>query len=111
MTPPTTPEQPGMPPSMAAATADLERLQELLRRAGQGQADLREVQESLSNYWRDHHQVLAEEASVLGEQVRNQMLTELCKWRTQLGQQLPNSNVSRPNDSDHTMNQGDLDGN
>jgi hypothetical protein len=73
---------------MTAAASELERFQELLRRAAQGQAELGEVQRSLSDYWREHGQSLATAAAAVGEQTRGQMLAQLYAWRAQLGQQL-----------------------
>lgn len=96
MTTPTPPGHSALPESMTAAASDLERLQELLRRAGQGQADLGEVTQSLSGYWRDHNESLAVAAAGLGEEVRRQMLAELCTWRARLARQLEDSGASTP---------------
>jgi hypothetical protein len=102
MTCPTEPEEPGQPEArqapgepvpaspMAGATADLALLQEVLRRAAQGQADVGEVKESLTRYWGEHGDALRTVAAALGEHVRGQMLDELYRMREQLARQLGN---------------------
>jgi hypothetical protein len=100
MTTPTPPEPSATPESVTAAVSDLERLQELLQRAGQSQADLGEVTQALSGYWRDHSRSVAAVAAGLGEEVRRQMLAELYTWRARLAQQLENSSAPVPPLSD-----------
>lgn len=85
---------------MTAAASELARLQELLQRAAQGQAELDEVERSLSDYWREHGQSLAMAAAAVDEQARGQLLAQLYAWRAQLGQQLAGSNVSTPASSE-----------
>lgn len=84
--PPPPPEPSATPDAMTAAASDLGRLQELLQRFVQGQAEFGEVERSLSDYWREHGQSLAAAAAAVGEEGRGQMLAQLYAWRAQLGQ-------------------------
>ncbi len=89
---PASPE-PGQPPSagpLDAATADLERLQAVLRRAAQGQAGVGEVTDSLRSYWQDNGAALTAAATALGDEVRRQMLGQLYQMRDRLDEQLGN---------------------
>jgi hypothetical protein len=96
MTTPTDPGRPDPAAQMEAATADLQHLQDLLRRAGQGQAGAGEVTESLNRYWSDHRDAFKIAARALGEEVRGQMLDQLYRMREQLGRQLEGQRVSVP---------------
>ena len=88
MTRPTDPERPDPSSPLTAATSDLERLQEVLRRAASGRAGVGEVTEAAARYWSDHGEALQATAAALGEEVRRQMLAELYRMRAQLAQQL-----------------------
>lgn len=96
MTGPASPEQPTSPepekPSpdepLAAATADLGQLQDLLRRAAQGQAGVGELKEAVGSYWADHGDALKRAAAALGETARSQMLAQLYQMRAAVNQQL-----------------------
>jgi hypothetical protein len=96
MTTPTDPGQPDPAARMAVATADLEHLRDLLRRAGQGQAGAGEVTEALNRYWSDHRNTLKTAARAVGEEVRGQMLDRLYRMREQVGRQLAGQRVSVP---------------
>jgi hypothetical protein len=73
-------------PSVQAATADLERLQQLLLRATRGDIELIEVRESLEKYWNTYGTVLAGVAASSGDEVRLRTLQELYKWHEHLAQ-------------------------
>jgi hypothetical protein len=90
------PEQRPSDEPWAAATADLQRLQALLRRAAQGQADVGQVKESLRSYWQDNGAALTTAAAALSDEVRRQMLAELYEMRSRLGQQLGNRTSPPP---------------
>jgi hypothetical protein len=71
-----------------AAIADLDELRDLLQRASRGNLEPDQVLEALRAYWHDHGPVLRSVALSVGELVRLQALSELYKWRDQLGAQL-----------------------
>ena len=84
---------------LARATQDLSRVRERLAAAGRGEATATDLQNALRDYWRDHGSTIRAAAAAVGEDVRNQALTELYKWRAQLNAQLnAQSQVSRPDD-------------
>jgi hypothetical protein len=96
MTTPTAPGQPDRAAQMEAATADLEHLQDLLRRAAQGQAGGSEVMEWVRHYRSDHGDALKAAAGALGEEVRGQMLDQLYRMREQVERQLQGQRSSVP---------------
>jgi len=80
----TGPEQNPTTQSVEQALADLQRLRELLTRAGSGQVDQSELREALSAYWRGNKPVLTMLAAAVGEQLRRQTLQALYEWRANL---------------------------
>ncbi|GAB3191290.1 hypothetical protein GCM10027261_00700 [Geodermatophilus arenarius] len=84
------------PEPAAAAAAELERLQELLRRAGRDRADPGEVARAVGAYWRDHGPALRNAAAALGDTARGQVLAELYRVRDELGRQLQGQRASAP---------------
>lgn len=96
MTTPTDPGQPDRVARMEAATADLEHLQDLLRRAAQGQAGAGEVMKWVDHYRGDHGDALKAAAGALGEEVRGQMLEQLYRMHEQVERQLQGQRSSVP---------------
>jgi hypothetical protein len=82
-------------PSVEKAITDLERLRELLMRAGRGEVEAVELRQSLESYWRTNGATLTDAAWSLADQVRLQALQALYKWRAQLVQQLQAQRTSR----------------
>ncbi|MGY1732405.1 hypothetical protein ACI798_12880 [Geodermatophilus sp. SYSU D01045] len=84
------------PAPAAAAAAELERLQELLRRAGRERADPGEVAQAVGDYWRHHGPALQTAAAALGDAARGQLLAQLYRMRDELGRQLQGQRASAP---------------
>lgn len=70
-----------------------------MRNVARGEADLSEVQRSLTGYWTDHSQALAVAATAMSEEVRAQMLEQLYGWRDQLGRQVAGQQTPGPDPS------------
>jgi hypothetical protein len=75
------------PPALQPAIDDLARLRELLLRAGRGDAPVNDVLPGVQRFWSAHKEELALAATAVGEQVRQQLLDKLYRWREQLQQQ------------------------
>ena len=73
---------------LASATADLGQVQDLLRAAGRGEADVDALKGALQGYLGKHGPTLEQSAASLTEEMRKQTLAELYKWRAQLKSQL-----------------------
>lgn len=79
---------PPRPDPLAAAADELAQVRERLIAAGRGEADSAEVGASLKEYLETHRPALQEAAASLGEEVRQQALAELYRWRAELEAQL-----------------------
>lgn len=73
---------------LASATADLAHVQDLLRAAGRGEADVDALKDAVQGYLGRHGPALEQSAASLTEEMRKQTLAELYKWRAQLKSQL-----------------------
>lgn len=83
------PASPGLSAEdLAAANAALGRVRETLEAASRSQAEPTEVKQSLEEYLNDHGPALQQAATALTDEVRQQTLAELYKWRDQLDAQL-----------------------
>lgn len=96
MTTPTDPGQPDRVARMEAATADLEHLQDLLRRAAQGQAGAGEVMEWVNHYRGRPRGRPQGGRRGPGREVRGQMLDQLYRMHEQVERQLQGQRSSVP---------------
>jgi hypothetical protein len=73
---------------LEAAEADLSRIREALEAAARGEAGAAELTRSAREYLDQHGPALRNAAAAVGEQVQQQLLEQLYRWRTQLDEQL-----------------------
>jgi len=79
----------------AAATDHLAALKELLQSAGRNEVDLKQLETSLRDYWREDGPIIRRAGGAALELVRLQALAQLYQWRAQLAAQLRSRDDAR----------------
>lgn len=86
------------PDDLTAAQAALDRVRETIEAASRSEARPADVKQELEGYLHDHGPALQQAAAALSEEVRQQTLAELYKWRDQLDAQLRANQEGNPQD-------------